>query len=238
MTIKKTIFLLALSAVGFTACKKDKIEEEPVQPDFEQVTKYIKKYKSGVIEFSKYPVDSVDITAKGFFNFDKMAFISPDKVKTSEWDMVIDNGYATVIYPNNGVSAEEESAWFGNSSRIMVNHVLKSFDDVDAVPADLVFGNDRNVNAIGVGEKGTEPYLSTPVYWGYFAYDIDGNATHVVPFTGRTSIFKLADGRYVKFQMINTYNNEPDKNSATSKWGFCSFRYFISKAGSTDIKTK
>lgn len=239
MNLKNTILVLALSAACLTACKKDNGEKEPEQAQFEQVSKYIKKYTTGLVEVTQLPLpDTISRRARSYFSFDKMDFVDASKVMTQEWDFHIRGLEASVIWPNNGVTVDEEQPWYENTARVNVKSIFKKFDEVNEVPSDMVFDNDKNNNVISTAGYDREPYTLSAFYWAYDAYDIDGVHTHYIPYTNRTHIFKLTDGRYVKFQMINTYNNTPDKNSATSRKGYLSFRYIISKAGSKDLKTK
>lgn len=243
MNIKQILTLtLALSITAFTSCKKDKDPEPEVKPDFEQVSKYVKKYNNGVIEVTQLPIpDTTDANRRNwtFFSFEKIGFVTIDKSKTAEWDFGFQSRSIHAIWANNGITGDEEAISWEGAGRVYVKSIFSKFDDLEKVPDGLNFETQYNdYNVIGVAQENRQEYTQFPFYWAYNEYNIDKEFTHMIPFTNNIHLFKLTDGRYVKLQVINTYNNTPDKNSPKSRPGYVSFRYYISKAGSTDLKTK
>jgi heme-binding HmuY-like protein len=242
MNLKSTALVLLTSLSVLTACKKDKDPEPEPKPDFEQVSKYIKKYNNGVIEITRMPVPDTTATnrrAWAYFSFDKMEFVSKDKVMTKEWDMGFQGRTVYVITGNNGIAGNEEDLYWQNESRVYIKSFFSKFDDFNAVPANIDLTKDYDAyNVISSAQENLPVYTQFPFYWAYYNYNIDKEFTHLVPYTNCIHLFKLTDGRYVKLQLINTYNNEPEKNSPSSRPGYISMRYYISKAGSTDLKTK
>ncbi|MES2454663.1 MAG: HmuY family protein [Bacteroidota bacterium] len=243
MNIKQILALtLTISITALASCKKDKDPEPEVKPDFEQVSKYIKKYNSGVIEVTQLPIpDTTDANIRSWtlFNFDKMEFVASSKIASGEWDFGFQGKTVSVIWANNGLTGDEESPNWEGPGRVYVKSFFSKFDDMEKVPDGVKFevlDNSRNV--IGSAAENRQEYTQFAFYWAYNEYNIDKEFSHKVPFTNNIHVFKLTDGRYVKIQLINTYNNTPDKNSVKSRPGYLSFRYYISKAGSTDLKTK
>lgn len=234
--MKSTLFLLILSIGCLTACKKDKTPEPVPEPEFVEVAAHIKKYRNGTVEVNKLPMpDLKDPGSRAFFSFDKMAFVDAGKVKTKEWDIVFESLYAATIFPNNG-NTEEDFPWFGNTAKVMFSGIVKPFDEVAALPDDFVFPTGKT--NLSTAESNTETGRNNPIYWGYMAFDVDGGFSHFSAWKGKTFIWKLDDGRFVKFELINAYNNAPEENSSKSVPGYLSFRYFIGKPGSRDLKTK
>jgi len=242
MNIKKPILAALFLASIFSACKKEKTEiKEEEKPDFEQVSKYIKKYNSGIIEITQLPIpDTTDANIRSWtlFNFDKMEFVANSKIASADWDFGFQGKTVSVVWANNGLTGDEESPNWEGPGRVYVKSFFSKFDDMEKVPDGVKFevlDNSRNV--IGSAAENRQEYTQFAFYWAYNEYNIDKEFTHKVPFTNNIHIFKLTDGRHVKLQLINTYNNTPDKNNPKSRPGYITMRYFISKAGSTDLKT-
>lgn len=242
MNFKQTILALTILVTVFSACKKDKATEPEKVADFTQVSKYIKKYNNGVIEVTQLPIP--DTTAANrrkwtLFSFDKMDFVDAAKVKTADWDFGFQAREVSVISANNGITSDEESPYHESPARVYLKSFFGKFEEATEVPAALNFDTDYDdYNVIGTAGENIKDYNQFPFYWAYYSLNVDKEPTHLIPYTNNYSIFKLTDGRYVKFQMINTYNNAPEKNNPKSSKGYLSFRYFISKAGSKDLKTK
>lgn len=238
MKILKQLPIIGLIILTSSACKKDKAPEPEVDdtPAFEQVDEYTKKYKNGVVEVTNYPIDVTRSNARqyDFYSFDQAAFTGNLRDEPpATWDIVFRQGLA--IWLNNGEAEfNEEMSWYGNDSKVLVSGIKKPFDEVTEVPSGLDF------NEFYLVKTTSEPTQKD--FWLNWAWDVTntetGTAMYVTPFTDRSHIFKLTDGRYVKFQFINCHDTKPEENGANSKWGFISFRYFIAKAGSTDVKTK
>lgn len=233
--IKSTLFMLTLSMGCLMACKKDKTPEPVPEPEFVEVSAHVKKYKNGTIVVNKLPMpDLKDISTRGYFNFDKMAFVDAGKLKTKEWDIVFEGLYAGTVFPNNG-NTEEDFPWFGNAAKVIFSGIVKPFDEVTALPDNFVFPTGKT--NLSTAESNTEIARTNPIYWGYTTLDVDGGFSHFGVWKGKTFLWKLDDGRVVKFELINVYNNAPEENNIKSVPGYLSFRYFIGKAGSKDLKT-
>lgn len=233
--IKSVLVLLILSAGCLMACKKDKAAEPIQEPDFVQVSPQIKKYKNGMVEVTRLPMpDLKDPSSRGFFNFDKMSFVDAGKVKTKEWDIVFESLYAATVFPNNGTT-EEEFPWFGNDAKVQFSGIVKPFDEVTALPDNFVFPGGKS--NLSTAEFDNDESRKNPIYWGFMAFDVDGGFSHFQAWKGKVFIWKLDDGRFVKFELSNVYNNAPDANNSKSVPGYLSFRYFVGKPGSRDLKT-
>ncbi|WP_316789156.1 HmuY family protein [Pedobacter frigoris] len=239
MNLKATTLLLLLTIGSFTACKKDKAAEpEPdLGPEFVQLSDHIKKYRNGVVEVSKYPID---MTRKNslkldYYSFDENKFLTADKATSKEWHIVF-RGFNSPFNTNAGSVAN--SPWTGNGSDVRVSGILKKFDDVSTVNAgELNFAAPLSTGVLAYMYSEV-PYAQASGYWAKELYDELGEFTHLDIDPNRTFIIKLNDGRYVKFQYINMYKDDVGKITAASEKGFLSFRYFVAKSGSTDIKTK
>lgn len=233
--VTKMLFVAAVSLSLFAACKKDKTAEPTPEPDFTEVSKYVKKYKNGAVEVTKYPMDTTNITDRKYFNFDKMAFVDASKAKTNEWDIAFETLYALTILPNNG-KANENFPWFGNTTNVVVGGIIKPYDELTAIPDDFTFP--AKLTNLTTAEFDNTETRKSLITWANEVYNTDGEFSHLVIWKGRSFIWKLNDGRYVKFEMINSYNNAPEKNGLKSRPGYLSFRYFVAKAGSKDVNTK
>ncbi|SHG35633.1 HmuY family protein [Pedobacter caeni] len=233
--IKSILFMLTLSMGCLVACKKDKTPDPVPEPEFVEVSAHVKKYKNGTVVVNRLPMpDLKDISTRGYFNFDKMAFVDAGKLKTKEWDIVFEGLYAGTVFPNNG-NTEEDFPWFGNAAKVIFSGIVKPFDEVTALPDNFVFPTGKT--NLSTAESNTEIARTNPIYWGYTTLDVDGGFSHFGVWKGKTFLWKLDDGRVVKFELINVYNNAPEENNIKSVPGYLSFRYFIGKAGSKDLKT-
>ncbi len=237
MNLKLTTLIWLMAVISFSACKKDEATSDPV-PESEKLTEYVTRYKNGVIEVNNYPIDMTRSNGKkrDYFSFDDHAFLPLDKAAGLEWDILF-SGANTFIYTNDG-TFDEESAYYGNTSAVRVCGIKKNFDEVNTVvPAELNFTSGTSFAIIPYSPIAT-PFAELKQYWSELIFTEAGNVSHLKPDPNRCFIIRLNDGRYVKFQYINIYKNPAAENSATSEKGFLSFRYFIAKAGSTDVKTK
>nr|WP_068891685.1 HmuY family protein [Pedobacter panaciterrae] len=237
MNLKFTTLIGLIAVFSLAACKKDKSSTPEPEPDFVQVSQYIKKYKNGVIEVSKYPVDTTRTNSMmlDYFNFEKMQFIAADKAGTKDWDIVFRGKWLQFVFPNNG-TADEESPWYGNDTDGKVTGFVKPFDEVLVAPNDSQYGGDDPNNLTFTADNAES--RNVWAFWGYTVSNEAGQFSYAIPDANKTTVWKLDDGRHVKFQLINIYNNDPKDNSTASKRGYLSFRYFIAKSGSTDLKTK
>jgi hypothetical protein len=239
MKLKITTLLLITAAMTFSACKKDKTEPEPenLGPEFVQLSEHIKKYRNGVVEVSKYPIDMTrkNSLKNDYFSFDENKFLTEDKANSKDWHIVI-RGFNSLIVTNN--STVLNAPWTGNGSDVRTSGLLRNFDEVNNVEAAALDFAGPYSTAIGAYSYHDLPYEQVPAFWAKEQYDELGDFTFLKPDPNRTFIIKLNDGRYVKFQYINIYKDDVDKLSPTSEKGFLSFRYFVAKAGSTDVKTK
>ncbi|MBE9586192.1 HmuY family protein [Mucilaginibacter sp. JRF] len=240
MKMFKRLPIITLFILAFSACKKDdatepKGEDKPTEPEFEQVDQYTKKYTNGMVEVTNYPIDMTRSNARlyDFYSFDEAKFTGNLRDEPpATWDIVFRSG--VLVWLNNGeVEFNQEMNWYGNDSRVLVSGVNQSFEDVSAVSSGLNF---NEAWSVGVTNEPTQKdYLFN---WAWQVSNTEtGEALYFEPAADRTYIFKLTDGRYVKFQFVNCMDTKAEDNSASSKTGFLSFRYIIAKAGSTDVKT-
>lgn len=242
MKTLKYLSIITLILISGTACKKTTPSAPDVDdiPEFVQLDQYTKKYKNGVVEVTYLPVDTTRKAGeiRDYYNFESSKMISADQVLTDKWDIAFQGRYSYSVYHNLS-KTNVNQPWRNPDGIIKVSYafVLKNFDEVNEVSTDLEFESTDQGPAMGTGADITyEKYGNA---WAYDVADPEVNEfLYTIPFKNKTTIFKLNDGRYVKFQYINNYNNKPEENSVKSKRGSLSFRYFIAKKGSTDLKTK
>ncbi len=237
MKLLRLLPFAALLILAFSACKKDDEPMPESEPDFVQVDQYTKRYNNGVVEVSYLPVDETRSNSKkyDYYNFDKAAMVAHggDELVGVDWHIAFYVSMA--VKPNNlGDDYAWDMPWYEKTqSTIVVAGVADDFDNVKEVP------NNVDYNQL--------PFYLVPALEGnknelmVWATQVSNTETqeslYIKPIK-RTYFFKLDAGRVVKFQFINCYQNKPEENNASSKIGYLSFRYFISKANSTDVKTK
>ncbi len=248
MKTLKQLPLIALFIFAFSACKKDS-EPTPVpepESDFEQVDQYTKKYKNGVVEISYYPMDiTLPTTSQyAYYSFDKMGFIKSVDPKTDNWDIVfqsLSSAYYGTFACHYGKASSNGILWATGTDAFNVKggYILKTFYELETVPADFTYSMSTKSGIVAGSGTKDDPAFANGAAIGYFVNNTEtGLPIYMVKYTNKCYIFKLTDGRFVKFDLINVYNNKPADNNKDSKPGYLSFRYYVAKAGSTDVKTK
>ena len=239
MNLKTTTLLCLLAICSFSACtKEDVVEPKPdLGPEFVQLSEHIKQYRNGMVEVTKYPID---MTRKNslkldYYSFDEHKFLAAEKATSKDWHIVF-RGFNSPFNTNSGTIAS--SPWTGNGSDVRVAGILKKFDDVTVVNATELNFTGPLSTGVGAYMYSEVPYPQAAGYWAKELYDELGDFTYLDIDPNRTFILKLNDGRYVKLQYINMYKDEIGKITVDSEKGFLSFRYFVAKAGSNDVKTK
>ena len=233
--------LLILAILLTTACGKDKATTPTttylpgtnwVPSSVKQISTHIYlDERTKVVYVVNLPApDAGHTAAEGhrawYFNFDtQKAVDSTDAVDGSETWHVMFNG----IY-NSTVNADATTAE-GTAGKGKIRVVRTAFDDLSTASTDAMIRN-----SIPISMDVNDVIDS----WGY--YNFSNHA--LLPYKERSLIFLLKDGRYVKFQLVNLYKDNPDtapdyqdentKNLAP----YFNFRYYIQEAaGNTDITT-
>ncbi|SEL98462.1 hypothetical protein SAMN05216436_10169 [bacterium A37T11] len=246
---KRYLLALFVAVVSIQACSNDddKLpvpEPEPEEPEFLQISDHIKRYRNGVIEISNYLVDTTKSNANAydFYSIKDTSFVTDDKnaelVKTDAWDFCFQGLWRQQLYPNNGKMQTQSRPWYGNSTNALITMVKTSFDDLTTVPSDIKFPELTDGYYPQNYVIPDVPDNNYQIYWASRSYTEAGDFAYFIPLIDRCYIFKLDDGRYVKFQFVNIYNNAPEENTISSKRGYVSFRYFVSEKGSLDLSTK
>ncbi|MFB9076125.1 HmuY family protein [Flavobacterium procerum] len=251
MKTLKIVSLFTLFVLALSACSNDDKEAAPEpEPDFVQIDDYTKKYKNGMVEVTYAPVD---ITTERpalqyvYYDFDKMAFVKPADPKTEAWDITFTSRRTTTFAPygvicaHNSTITDTRAPWTTGTDAFNVtgSYIPKSFDEVETVPDDLKYSFDKAAGYItGVGAYDDPSYIDTNISGFYVNSTETGLALYYVPYANKCYIIKLNDGRLVKFEFTNIYKNKPADNNKDSEKGYLSFRYYVAKPGSKDVKTK
>jgi hypothetical protein len=231
LQFKYAFLTLCLTGAMF-ACKDDKdTDVKPVDEKKDSIVNENVTIKAnGVVEINSLPVPATSTLNYNLFSFTKMGLVGAkeDSINTASWDLAF-RGAGLIMAPNWGGTAPDY--WDGvdkfamNASDVMVvGYEDTTFDAVTTAPAASAF-----IHTVGMD-------VSQPVYnteSGELIYfNFPKNLVHV---------FKLNDGRYVKFQYISIYKGAPATPTAENyknDFGYWTFKYFISAKGSTDLTTK
>lgn len=238
----KYTFLTALLAAAIFACKdkNDVVTPDPepdpdtipvvVQPKDSIVDEYTTLRVNGVVEVKDLPsLKGADYAEYSLYSFEKMKLVGKgvDSAKTLSWDLAFSNASGIDVVPNWGGTAPDH--WdgpdlpAGNLSDIKaVIYEDTTFDAVTTVPAEAAFDHAFNITTAG-SVTNTETGLFD--HYSFFKPII---------------IFKLNDGRYVKFQYTSFYKGAPENPTAQNEKndkGYWTFKYYITKAGSKDLTT-
>lgn len=244
-TLKK-LSLFVLFIFAFSSCNNDD-DKEP-EPNFVQIDEYTKKYKNGVVEVSYYKVPTKEpIAGKTyqFYNFDKMAFMDVKDPKTENWDIVFTDATVSkdiygVINCHYSKASSNNIIWATGTDAFNVTggFILKPFDELETVPEDFTYSMSTKSAGLTGAALFDDPGYLNGSSCGYFVNDRETEKPlYMMMYTNKCHIVKLNDGRLVKFQYINSYNNKPEDNNKDSQRGYLSFRYYIAQAGSRDVKT-
>ena len=171
-----------------------------------------------------------NLYAKGnnyqFFNFTAADTVAVTDSATVKWDIAFKG---TTILVNGGGTSGVSTV----TAQVITG---TSFDGLAAAPASGYLYD---------GQVGTKKAIVTGSGNGWYLYNSINNAPphSITPITDRAIVVKLADGRYVKLQILNYYLGAP-QNIPTSGnveydgiGSYYTFRYTISEPGSADITT-
>ncbi|WP_285008419.1 HmuY family protein [Pedobacter faecalis] len=236
-----TLLSSVLLLFCLNACKDDDVAPEKPAPEPEPkeviVNEWVTIDKKKIVNVKDLKIESSRRTFV-YFSLEGMKIIDAEKVKTNEWDIAFTLANAANIYANTGQTTNTDAPYYQGAGRAVIAFVTQNFDDVTAPPADDQFDQTGKL-AFGIRSSGAP---EEPFFWANYMYDEKGFATHSVPYPNKTLIIKLTDGRYAKLQYQSNYKggltNPTAADHIADKLGYCSFRYFISKAGSKDLTTK
>lgn len=250
MVIRRlTNSLLAATLLLLFACGKDKDTDTPTPTPPEEETflegtnwvpSRVKKLdehiyldeKYSVVYVVNYPAPDVGHKASEghrslYFNFDTHTAVDSaaavDRVTT--WHLMFNNIYNSTL---NGDATTVD----GKNGLGKIRVVRTPFDSLNAASGDSLIRNN-----VPIAFSETDVVDS----WGYYTL-----GTHsLIPYTNRSLIFVLRDGRYVKLQLMNLYKDNPatppayDDPNTVNLAPFFNFRYYIQPTpGKLDLKTK
>ncbi|WPQ63142.1 hypothetical protein SIO70_32765 [Chitinophaga sancti] len=231
LQFKYAFLTLCLTGAIF-ACKDDKdTDVTPVEEKKDSiVNEYVTIKVSGVVEVNSLPVPTASTLDYNLFSFAKMGLVGAgeDSINTASWDLAF-QGSGLSMAPNWGGTAP--NYWDGvdkfamNASDVkVVGYEDTTFDKITAAPAESEF-----IHTVGMDVS--QPVFNTET--GDLMYFNFPKTT--------VFVFKLNDGRYVKFQYVSIYKGAPATPTVTihqNDFGYWTFKYFISAKGSTDLTTK
>ncbi len=209
--MKKLYILTAIiSFLAFTSCSKDdnpKKDEKGIAVSFETSKKVENLYapSSGGYMPSEQKGGFVK------FNFET------GQITDSETDWDITFRYATILV-NGGskVGYDSEPKRTANVSAYIAKN---SFEDLKKV-------DDKELRKDAKGKLAiTDDVQNGKGIWSY------NMKKHIVlPIPGRVLIFKTAQGKYVKMEVLSFYKDAPAQPKMADKsYGYYTFRYSISK---------
>jgi len=238
MKYHKIVLFAAMAMLIFNACKKDTTTPEEPEPEPKEVivNEWVTIDKKGIVNVKDLKIGSTR-RIYIFFSLDSMKIVEASEALTNKWDLAFFNANAAVIYPNLGTTTDVDAPHYGGSGKVLAAFVAKPFDEVTAPPAADQFDQ--------TGRLGTyikERIAEEAAHWGYWVYSENGTGLYTVPYSNKTMVFKLGDGRYAKFQYQSNYKGgllTPTlADYIPANLGYANFRYYISKKGSTDLTTK
>ncbi len=218
---KKIITLVAVSAIIFSACKKDSNIITPAGPG---VNDYSVTVNGKIVTVRNLDADTIiGMGGQGPYGAGKYSFfslasnsrVSNSDSATSNWDLAFGG---TTIRVNCGTSGP------GNGGAYVYTGL---FDDLTSVSADSTFKTD-NAPAYAI-TKGSGK--------GWYSYDGPNNIVTATP--GRTLVIKTANGKYAKVEILNYYKGgtTPSISASDSIKSYDSryytFRYTYQADGST-----
>lgn len=213
-TIKsmRSIFLLALLAVSFTGCKKD--DPKPVVLTATTFKNLAADPPSG--GYNPTNGQPIGVTKKyTFFSFKTGAIVANADSTSTKWDI----GFSgTIIIVNSSTSGP------GAAGAIVQTGI---FDEITTAPVDGYLQDNKN--------SATAKYaILTGSGNGWYNYT---QATNIVsPIAGRVLIFKTADGKYAKMEILSYYQDAPAAPTSTTKDRYYTFRYIYQADGSKTLK--
>ncbi|MBS1553508.1 MAG: HmuY family protein [Bacteroidetes bacterium] len=205
-------FLIALSIAFLESCKSS--DPAPVTLTGTTVKDLAADPPSG--GYNPTNGQPIGVTRKyTLFNFKTGAIIANADSATAKWDIGF-NG--TTIIVNGGTSGP------GNASALVFTGL---FDDLSVAPDGGYAQDNKNST--------TAPYaIPRGSGKGWYLYD---PATNIItPKAGVVLVFKTADAKYAKAEILSYYKGAPAAPSNTTPDRYYTFRYLYQADGSTKLK--
>ncbi|MFQ3574912.1 MAG: HmuY family protein [Cytophagales bacterium] len=170
------------------------------------------------IEVKDVPADVERKNKRTFFSLRENKIISSEDSNSTKWDIAF---MGANIYVNGGTSGP------GNAAAKIINGI---FDEIKETTKDG-FSTDNS------------PALAIPSGSGNGWYDYTGSTrtpNHVLlPIAGKVLVFRTADGKFAKLEIISYYQGNPNTGSSTfinsetrPPARYYTFRYVLQNDGS------
>ncbi|HEY5825364.1 MAG TPA: HmuY family protein [Cyclobacteriaceae bacterium] len=202
-----SVLLIAFVSVFALSCKDDDPEPEAVVAS--TFTDLSADPGTGVNPNTGQPTG---ITNKfTLFSFKTGAIVPNADSATTKWDV----GFRrTTIIINGGTSGP------GTAGAIIQT---KLFDEVTEAPAD----------GYAVDNKTANPAYAIPTGSGKGWYTYNGATNLITPTAGKVLIFRTADNKYAKVEILSYYKGNKATPTSTDASGFYSFKYVYQPNEST-----
>lgn len=206
-----SLLLIAALAVSFTSCKKD--DPTPVVLTATTFSNLSADPPSG--GYNPTNGQPIGITKKfTFFSFKTGAVVANTDSASTKWDIGFNS---TNIIINGGTSGP------GQGSGQVVSGI---FADLATAPdAGFIQDNKNAAPAVYGIPRGSGN--------GWYTYNQSTNI--ITPTAGKVLVFKTADGKYAKMEIISYYKDAPATPTSTSVDRYYTFRYIYQPDGSTKL---
>ncbi|MBP3942087.1 HmuY family protein [Sphingobacteriaceae bacterium WQ 2009] len=150
---------------------------------------------------------------------------SANYLPTENWDLAFTGEYNSTLYTNNSL-LKDNPAYQGKGTHQIVL-LNEAYDKVLVAPSDATF-NASTINSFGMAANVNSA--------GWFSYNMSSHLVSVLP--NKTYVLKLSNGQFAKLQMINVYKGNPQAITDLN-WPqpYFTFKYFVQKDGSRNLKT-
>jgi hypothetical protein len=204
-----TVLLIAVLSVFALSCKDD--DPAPAAVVTSTITDVAADPGTGIDPNSGQPTG---ITNKfTLFSFKTGEVVPNADSATTKWDVGFKR---TTIIINGGTSGP------GAAGAIIQS---KLFDEVTEAPAD----------GYAVDNKTANPAYAIPTGSGKGWYTYNGQANTITPTAGKVLIFRTADGKYAKVEILSYYKGNKATPTSTDVSGYYSFRYVYQPNESTQF---
>lgn len=206
-----SLLLIAALAVSFTSCKKD--DPTPVVLTATTFSNLSADPPSG--GYNPTNGQPIGITKKfTFFSFKTGAVVANTDSASTKWDIGFNS---TNIIINGGTSGP------GQGSGQVVSGI---FADLATAPdAGFIQDNKNAAPAVYGIPRGSGN--------GWYTYNQSTNI--ITPTAGKVLVFKTADGKYAKMEVISYYKDAPATPTSNSVDRYYTFRYIYQPDGSTKL---
>jgi hypothetical protein len=206
------ILLIAVLAITFSSCKKD--DPAPIVLTATTVPNLAADPPSG--GYNPNTGQAIGVTKKfTLFSFKTGTVVANTDSATTKWDIGFNS---TNIIVNGGTSGP------GQGAGQVVSGI---FSDLATAPETGFVQDNKSASpaAVYAIPRGSNN--------GWYSYNQSTNI--VTPIAGKVLVFKTADGKYAKAEIISYYKDAPTVPTATSVDRYYTFRYIYQADGSTKL---